>query len=181
MAIFANFEDMRKFHLFKITMVCYNLFMVYLDYHLKKYPLMTTQDVVKLHLQGILGPAHLVGCVDDIIARLENEYAHIQDKDNLKDMIEMISDEYCRVYLAPYYKKWKDFTPLANAFKSSCVLQPLDEYWEVIRSLRKDWDSDFIDEYIKRGNPLISHSNEYREAYQPHYLVIKTKYIDDLK
>ncbi len=170
-----------KNNLFKLALVCYNFCMVYLDYHLKKYPLMTTQDVVKLHLQGILGPAHLVGCVGDIIARLKNEYNQIEDKYYPLEMIEMISDEYCRVYLAPYYKKWGNFTPLANAFKSSCVLQPLDEYWEVIKSLRKDWDSDFIDEYIKFGNPLISHSSKYREAYQPHYLVVATKYIDHLK
>ncbi len=155
--------------------------MVYLDYHLKKYPLMTTQDVVKLHLQGILGPAHLVGCVDDIIARLESEYCHIQDKDHPTDIIEMISDKYCRVYLAPYYKKHGDFVSLANAFKLSCEITPLDDYFKTIATLKEDWDSDFIDEYIRRGNPLISHSNEYRGAYHPHYLVVATKYIEHLQ
>ena len=40
--------------------------MVYLEKHKEKYPLMEIQDIIKLHLQGILGPAHLLPSKDKI-------------------------------------------------------------------------------------------------------------------
>ena len=80
--------------------------MVYLDEHLKKYPLMTTQDVVKLFMQGIMGPAHLVGLLDDVVCRVTAEYEDMKDNGVNYDLVERISDQYSRVYLKPFYEKF---------------------------------------------------------------------------
>ena len=55
--------------------------MVYLDKHLKKYPLMQVQDILKLHLQGILGPTHLIKDIDRLKSNLLNEYSECKDAD----------------------------------------------------------------------------------------------------
>ena len=47
--------------------------MVYLDKHLKKYPLMQVQDILKLHLQGILGPTHLIKDIDRLKQALKDD------------------------------------------------------------------------------------------------------------
>ena len=64
--------------------------MVYLEEHLDRYPLMETQNVVKLFMQGILGPTHLVECVDNVVARLSAEYESIKDLDIPSPIVERI-------------------------------------------------------------------------------------------
>ena len=51
---------------------------------------METQNVVKLFMQGILGPAHLVECVDNVVARLSAEYESIKDLDIPSPIVERI-------------------------------------------------------------------------------------------
>ncbi len=154
--------------------------MVYLNEHLKKYPLMETQDVLKLYLQGILGPAHLVGAIENVIDRIEEEYEQIKDLEYGWDMIEYVSDKYARVYLKPFKEKFGTLKPLAQAFKLSAEVKDTAEFWKIVESLREyfDFDPIVIDKYIKSGNPLIRHSETYRQNYHPHYLVVGTKYLD---
>ena len=58
-----------------------NMNKVYLKEHLKKYPLMGIEDIIKLHLQGILGPAHLLPSKDKIKENFIKEYNEIKDLD----------------------------------------------------------------------------------------------------
>ena len=51
---------------------------------------METQNVVKLFMQGILGPTHLVECVDNVVARLSAEYESIKDLDIPSPIVERI-------------------------------------------------------------------------------------------
>lgn len=151
--------------------------MVYLNELLKKYPLMQIEDIIKLYLQGILGPAHLVKDSTLIEKRLLNEYEEIKDIDYSYDMIEEISDEYIRVYLKPYFEKYKSFRHLCLAFIKS-ALEPIniEEYKNVIKTLINDENKQFINDYLNSDSILISHSKIYKENYHPHYLVINKKY-----
>ncbi len=151
--------------------------MVYLNEHLQKYPLMQIEDIIKLYLQGILGPAHLVADPKLIEKRLLNEYEEIKDLDYSFDLIEEISDDYIRVYLKPYYEKFKSFNLLADGFKKSAI-EPtnIDEYKQIIKSLITDDNKDYIIEYLNKNNVLISHSKIYKDNYHPHYLVINKRY-----
>ena len=47
--------------------------MVYLKMHLDKYPLMQVEDIIKIHIQGILGPTHLIQDFDRLKQGLINE------------------------------------------------------------------------------------------------------------
>ncbi len=154
--------------------------MVYLDEHLKKYPLMTTQDVVKLFMQGIMGPAHLVGLLDDVVCRVTAEYEDMKDNGVKYDLVEKVSDLYSRVYLKPFFEKFGTFLPLAKAFKESALEGDISALHRALNEIKHNFDTDFIDRYISSGRVLISHSETYRNNYHPHYLVVANKLITDL-
>ena len=154
--------------------------MVYLDEHLKKYPLMETQDVVKLFMQGILGPAHLVASVDNVLFRISEEYESIKDTEINSPMVEKISDDYARVYLKPYFERFGDFSPLALAFQKSAVTGDKTLLYSALETIKDRFDRGFIDEYVNSGHVLISHSQTYRDAYHPHYLVVVTKLLPSI-
>lgn len=155
--------------------------MVYLDKHLSKYPLMQIEDILKLYLQGILGPAHLVPSYEMALKRIENEYNEIKDLNYPFDMIEEISSEYIRVYLKPYYENKKDFSLLIKAFVLSSQIQGnLNIFKNEVRKLINEDNRKSIEEYLSKDNYLISHSEIYKKAYHPHYLVIHKKYLDSI-
>ena len=88
----------------------------YLEQHLKKYPLMQIEDKIKLIMQSILGPSHLINDKEKVKTRIINEYNEIKDLDYQYDLVEPISDKYVRIYLKPYYEKFHSFDELIDVF-----------------------------------------------------------------
>lgn len=155
--------------------------MVYLSEHLKKYPLMETTDIIKLHLQGLLGPGHLVLDKNRVLNNLKNEYEISKDLDYSYDLIEKISDSYVRVYIVPYFKKYGSFEKLADAFvKSSQNKYDIEKYKDEIRKLITSENKKDIEDYLSLPSILISHSKTYKDNYFPHYLVIGVEYIEEI-
>lgn len=155
--------------------------MVYLSEHLKKYPLMETTDIIKLHLQGLLGPGHLVLDRNRVLNNLKNEYEIAKDINYSYDLIEKISDKYVRVYIVPYFNKFGNFEKLADAFvKSSHNKYDIEKYKEEIRKLITKENKKKIEEYLNLPSVLISHSSTYKENYFPHYLVVDMEYLDEI-
>ena len=151
--------------------------MVYLNMHLNKYPLMQLQDVLKLHLQGILGPTHLIKDIERLKSNLINEYNECKNIDYKYDLIEQISDEYVRVYLKPYYEKYGNFDKLIDLFVKSCNLDyDINEYINEIKKLINKENQEKINEYLDSKSYVVSHSLIYKENYKPHYLVINAKF-----
>jgi len=155
--------------------------MVYIQNHLEKYPLMQIQDILKLLMQGMMGPTHLIQDVNKLKANLLNEYNQCKDNNINYDLIEEISDEYIRVYIKPYYEKYNNFDKLVDLFIKSCNLSySLDEYKnEVIKLINED-NKEFISQYLNGNSYVISHSLIYKENYQPHYLLISKKFKGDI-
>ena len=152
---------------------------VYLKEHLKRYPLMQLEDILKLHFQGVLGPGHLISDKELVNKRLLKEYEECKDLTFKYSLIEEISDEYVRVYLKPYYEEYKTFISLVEAFyKSANEVKSKEEFIKVLQDLNQELKDERIDLYLQRDNYLISHSETYRNNYHPHYLVISKKYID---
>ena len=152
--------------------------MVYLDKHLKKYPLMDIQDIIKLHLQGILGPAHLLPSKDKIKENFINEYNEIKDIDYPYDLLEEVSENYTRVYLKPYYELMGSFDKLVDVFYYSIDKNlDIEGYKKAIKSLINEDNKEFISRYLENDSLLISHSKKYKENYHPHYIVVKSMYI----
>ena len=151
--------------------------MIYLKEHLKKYPKMELDDIIKLYLQGTLGPAHLVLSADDCLARVTKEYESIKDIDLNDEMIEDISESYVRIYLKPYYEYRNSFQGLVKAFVLSSQIQgDKENYKSLIRTLKTKENEKEIEEYLN-SNLLISHSQTYKDNYNPHYLVIHRNYL----
>ncbi len=150
--------------------------MVNLKEHLEKYPEMQIEDIIKLHLQGILGNGHLVKDKQIALDYMLREYESIEGDSS--PMIEEISDRYVRVYLYPYFQKHQSFDALAEAFVLSSRESVDDGFFvEEIKKLKNEENSSFIDSYLSGGNYLIRHSEAYRQKYDPHYRVIHKKYL----
>ena len=54
--------------------------MINYKYHLEKYPNMQIEDKIKLFMQAILGPAHLVSDLNSVLNRMNNEYEYCLKK-----------------------------------------------------------------------------------------------------
>ena len=154
--------------------------MVYLKEHLKKYPLMQIEDVLKLYLQGILGPAHNVSSFEKCLERTLNEYRSITNNQYL-NIEENISSEYVRIYLYPYYQKMNSFDLLVKYFiLSSQDKVDVNAFISEIKKLINKENEEYINQYLAAKNYLISHSQIYKDNYDPHYLVINRKYIKNI-
>lgn len=154
--------------------------MVYLKEHLKKYPLMQIEDFLKLHLQGILGPAHNVSDYERCLARTIKEYESITNN-QYQEIEENISDDYVRIYLYPYFQKEHSFELLVKYFiLSSQDKVDVNLFIKTVKSLINPDNESYINEYLKSGNYLISHSDIYRQNYDPHYLVINRKFAKNI-
>lgn len=155
--------------------------MVYLEQHIKKYPLMQIEDKIKLIFQSIMGPGHFISDKDLVLERLLNEYQEIKDLNCSDELVEEISDDFARIYIKPYFMKHKSFEKLVEAFTLSCNeyadMYFLEKELLKLREKQTDQDKKKIDEYFLSGDLLISHSKIYKENYHPHYLVISKKYL----
>ena len=152
--------------------------MVYLEKHKEKYPLMEIQDIIKLHLQGILGPAHLLPSKDKIKENFIREYNEIKDLNYDYELLEDVSETYTRVYLKPYFELMGSFDKLVDVFYYSIDKNlDIDGYKNVIKTLINDENKEFINNYLESRSILISHSKMYKENYHPHYIVVKLIYI----
>ncbi len=152
--------------------------MVYLETHLKKYSDMEIEDIIKLYFQGIMGPAHLISDYNKALKLIKDELSYA---DNSDEMIEEISDKYVRVYIKPYYDKYHNLDNLVNAFiKSSFDKNNIDEFINEIKTLKKYDKNNYIEKYLSKSNYIISHSNNYKLKYNPHYRVINKKYLEEV-
>ena len=155
-----------------------NMNKVYLKEHLKKYPLMDIQDIIKLHLQAILGPAHLLPSKERIKENFIKEYNEIKDLDYHYDLLEDVSETYTRVYLKPYYELMGSFDKLVDVFYYSIDKDlDIEGYKKVIKGLMNEENKEFISRYLESDSVLISHSKKYKDNYHPHYIVVKSMYI----
>lgn len=155
--------------------------MIDTEYFKNKYPLMETQDIIKLYLQGILGPAHLMPDKERLKANLKKEYEECRNVDYSYDLFEDLSEKYTRVYIKPYFEKTHSFDKLIEVFEKSIETDlDIDAYREIIRGLLDDGNKEYINQYLRGNNILISHSRVYKDNYHPHYLVINKKYKEEL-
>ena len=151
--------------------------MVYLEKQIAKYPKMQTIDILKLYLQGILGPTHLISNYDRLKQNLLNEYNECKDNNITYKLYEQISDEYIRVNLKPFYEKYQSFDKLVDYFKESINLNvDYDYFVSEVKKLINEENKEFITNYLESKNYVVSHSKVYKDEYQPHYLVIKAKF-----
>ena len=150
--------------------------------HTKRYPLMQPCDAVKLIYQNEFGGGHLIRDEQACLNYLRREYADLE-KDPTAPMYEDIGNGIVRVNLGAVREEaleqlGQDF--IASAAKHKGTLDSFLNKLEVLISLTADgvftFDADalnaYLSEYKAAGYPAVSHSPEYRQAYNPAYRVI---------
>ena len=150
--------------------------------HAKRYPLMQPCDAVKLIYQNEFGGGHLIRDEQACLNYLRREYADLE-KDLTVPLYEDIGNGIVRVNLAAVREEaleqlGQDF--IASAAKHKGTLDSFLNKLEVLISLTADgvftFDADalnaYLSEYKAAGYPAVSHSPEYRQAYNPAYRVI---------
>lgn len=146
--------------------------------HLEAHPQATEEDVVKFVFQAFLGVGHLVSSADIIQRRLENEMAQ-NPADDTEPQTEDLSPRWVRLNLRP--AKARGIAPVELAkrvYRSaqqpvSYTRQDVVDFCESLDlpDLDKDKMKAAADRLLD-GSFLPSHSDRYREAYKPAYVVL---------
>ena len=146
--------------------------------HLEAHPQATEEDIVKFVFQAMLGVGHLVSSAEAIRKRLENEMAGIP-ADDTEPQTEALSSRWVRLNLRP--AKARGITPeeLAQRVYRSAQ-QPVPYTRQDVVDFCESLDlPDMGREKIKKaadrlldGSFLPSHSDRYRGAYKPAYVVL---------
>lgn len=150
--------------------------------HAKRYPLMQPCDAVKLIYQNEFGGGHLIRDEQACLNYLRREYADLE-KDPTVPLYEDIGNGIVRVNLAAVREEaleqlGQDF--IASAAKHKGTLDSFLNKLGVLHKLTTagvfSFDLDalnaYLSEYKAAGYPAVSHSPEYRQAYNPAYRVI---------
>lgn len=135
--------------------------------HQTKYPLMQVQDYIKLAYQCAYGPYHMHTDFNKMLEFLNNE----EKNDDVK--IEYLLNGYARYY----YDSNTDTNLLVKLFLLS--MQPSDNdqlFLSYLNDIKNYFNTNEIDNYLKKGIIAISHSDIYRTNYHPHYRLIKKDY-----
>jgi len=155
--------------------------------HMNKYPVFEFCDIVKLVYQNEFAGGHMITDIDMAYKKIFDEY------DTLKSFegplhIDDIGNGLVRVHLASIprnkLKKLYDcFAETANnvvGSKKSLVSKLYDVASLFDDSTRGNYIK-YVENYVKSGCPVMSHSKAYKEAYHPAYRVIFSSYLSELK
>lgn len=162
---------------------------------MQRYPQDRLLDIYKSCFQDCMGAEHLVEDVESARAYLEREIASIDAAQLASWYYEPcgIKGRYVRVSLKAVIDGKVSTDALLDAFVRSAndpgrpsVEQWADQWRQIVDTIDRmnlglphyDEDKRFIDQVLKQGKYAISHSPEYREAYSPHYRIIRRDIFD---
>ncbi len=164
--------------------------------HLNRYPDMEIQDAYVLIYQGAMGPYYYSADPKEFEERLLHEFEETEpnEKQALWETIRP-DGELVRVNFAVL--KARDGKPLAlsalctwtaSIFKKD--KEDLTNGWDTLLRLCVDnrcgkfsvvEATEFTDWLVKNDYPSLRHSPAYRDAYHPHYRLIKREFLNILK
>ena len=157
--------------------------------HAALHPRMRPCDAVKLVYQNEFGGGHVVTDSAGSLERLRAEYAAVGALSAFK-ALEPIGNGVVRVMLAgldtsSYSLETLNADFVRSAAAHTGTLPAFLEKLTVLRALSAegifDFSPEFLDEYLieyaRDGYPPVSHSPEYRAAYQPAYRVVLERFL----
>lgn len=124
------------------------------------HPFSTRQDLYKLIVQSCLGNGHSITSPEDSFLALQEEKRIAK-----KDSIQEIGNGFIRVPLS--YMKEEDLLLWNELFIESAKKRSTQRLFD--QALQ---NYGFVDQGI------VSHSEEYKEHYDPHYRVFRKEYVD---
>lgn len=158
-----------------------------LHMHATKYPKMRPCDAVKLVYQACFGPGHLIADPQRALEHLKREYELTPSRETAP-LSEPIGGGVLRVNLAALDSNGVTVNELFAAFIAStedtwCDMNEFLESLEMLKALTEDdlfrFSSQELEEYLckyaEAGYPMVSHSEEYRSAYEPAYRIVSDR------
>lgn len=146
----------------------------FIKYHSKKYPLMKTQDIVKLIYQSCFGPGHFIPNLEFVKKYYDNEINNMESINN-ENLYEHIGNNFARINIKLYNDYFKDNKIIEYFYNSSlqdCNNQnSINQFKNELLNINNDG---FLDAYNFEN---VHHSNIYNKQYKPHYRVINTSFI----
>lgn len=160
----------------------------YILAHACAYPLMRTEDYVKLLYQSEYG-AHSKIDADTALKYIEKECAKLEFNAS-PPLSQDISPSLCRIDLIAYLQKNYPLPLLAGLFSRSYEEGSVENLFEKLEEFCVLCDNkalnlsafavrNFVSKY-KLNPEAISHSFTYKKNYNPHYRVVKKDYADIL-
>lgn len=155
--------------------------------HTEKYPLMQTQDFVKLAYQAAFGCGHMVKGMENALLRVQSER---NDMDAV--FAEDIGNGYMRLHLSGgEYPMSNETTARMFVLSAETVSENKAVFWEfadILKNLARNKtiapsEEDIIcalDAFNHGNFAPVSHTEAYRAAYKPAYRVIKAEYASHL-
>ena len=159
--------------------------------HARRYPLMRPRDVAKLLYQNEFGAAHFSGTEEESLLAVKEELSRVE-YDESETLYEEIGNGRARVNFSAVDVRDYPADQLNHDFVSGAKKRPgsMESLADTMKTVRehfgeigfsfsaKEYDS-FMEQWAEKGCPAVSHSKEYREAYDPHYRVIECEYLHD--
>lgn len=162
-----------------------------LRWHARKYPLMQPQDAVKLIYQNVFGGGHLIRDLEACRCALQHEYETIP-QDAHGSALEDIGNGMVRVMLNAIDGWGYNVEQLGCDFVRSSrehsgnlkdFLLKLDILRRVTASGVFGFPSEELEAYLETyknaGYPMVSHSQQYREAYNPAYRIVQMRILPE--
>lgn len=157
---------------------------------LKKHPAFRPTDVIKYGFQATFGAEHMLMNTDYAKKLFFEEYDAAES--TTEPLYEELTDDICRVNIGAWKREglkpealFEMFLKTASikrgsedAFKENMegLLQTVKEYAPL--NVYEEC-SNFYKCYLEGQIQAVHHSEEYREAYNPHYRVVLTKLVRD--
>jgi hypothetical protein len=146
----------------------------------RQYPLMEPQDYGKLAYQSEFGPEHLVSADDASgLARLREEWEAVSSP--AEPAVESIGNGLCRFHLSADNLPQDAASLLQTLFAKTAAehtgtTDGLKRRLQVLADLHLPRMETWLRSYERQGYQAVHHSAAFRDAYHPHYRVIRGAY-----
>lgn len=157
---------------------------------LDQYPKARLLDIYKSCFQDYMGAEHLVNDTASARSYLEQELATTDLNDLMPWYYEPcgLDGNHIRVSLRAVMegrisasKLLEAFIASANGHERADVRDWTEQWHRIIKAIDQmglslpyySQDKEFIEDVLSQGKYAISHSPEYREAYAPHYRIVR--------
>lgn len=143
--------------------------------HWERYPLMEPQDFAKLAYQSEFGPAHMVQSPDKVLAAL---LAERKEAGAEPASPEDIGNGLCRFPITQALSTLWELPLLGRMFTRTMALtegtaEGLSGKLEALAALPIPGMDRYLDRWRREGCPPVRHSETFRNAYHPHYRVLR--------
>ena len=148
--------------------------------HAARYPLMEPQDYGKLAYQNHFGAEHLVSDEEQMLRRIREEWEQISPEHPHRTP-EWIGGGLCRFYLNHEVEKEIAAQVLVKLFcmtakEGAAQAEGFADKLSELEKLPVPGMGEWLAQYRAAGCPAVRHSERYREAYRPHYRLLRCEY-----